>query len=113
MSKDRLYLVHIGECITRIKEYTVGGKDVFLSDPRTQDAVMRNLQTLAESTQRLSEDVRARHPDVNWRGIAGFRNVLVHGYLGVNPVRIWQIVEVDLPTLEQQITEILGEEITN
>jgi uncharacterized protein with HEPN domain len=67
MKDDRLYLLHIQECIARIKQYSAGGKQDFLADPKTQDAVMRNLQILAESTQRLSEGLRAGHPEVNWR----------------------------------------------
>ncbi|MEW6352995.1 MAG: HepT-like ribonuclease domain-containing protein [Pseudomonadota bacterium] len=45
-----------------------------------QDAVLRNLQTLAESSQRISEPLMAAHTDVPWRDIAGFRNVLAHNY---------------------------------
>jgi uncharacterized protein with HEPN domain len=53
---DRLYLVHIQECIERIERYTADGKDAFFADERTQDAVLRNLQTLAESSQ-LEQDL--------------------------------------------------------
>jgi uncharacterized protein with HEPN domain len=69
------------------------------NDTKTQDAVLRNLQVLAESTQRLSNGLKARHSEVPWRTIAAFRNVLVHGYLGVNLERVWQILHEDLPPL--------------
>jgi uncharacterized protein with HEPN domain len=59
---DRLYVIHILECIDRIQRYTVDGGEAFMEDTKTQDAVMRNLQTLAESTQRLSDDLRQRYP---------------------------------------------------
>ena len=49
MKEDRVYLVHILECIARIELYTTGGRDGFLTDIKTQDAVLRNLQTLADS----------------------------------------------------------------
>lgn len=75
MKDDRLYLVHVLECIDRIERYTAEGKEAFMADERTQDAVLRNLQVLSESTQRLSEDLKADHPEVDWRGISGFRNV--------------------------------------
>ncbi|MFN0105429.1 MAG: DUF86 domain-containing protein [Bryobacteraceae bacterium] len=68
-----------------------------------QDAVLRNLQILAESTQRISDQMKALHPEVDWRAIAGFRNVLVHDYLGINFVRIWEIVSVHLPALGSQM----------
>jgi uncharacterized protein with HEPN domain len=53
-----------------------------------QDAVLRNLQTMTESTQRLSDALKAAHPDVEWRRIIAFRNVLVHDYLGIDLERI-------------------------
>ena len=107
MKDNKLYLIHILECISRIEQYTAEGKDTFLADTKTQDAVLRNLQTLSESTQRLSPEVKAAHPEVDWERIAGFRNVLVHGYLGINMVRVWEIVEHGLPELKQRVEAIL------
>ena len=89
--------------------YTEEGKDFFFADTKTQDAVMRNLQILAESTQRLSQSLREQHPEVDWRSISGFRNVAVHEYLRIDVVRIWDIVEQDIPLLEQQIEGIMSE----
>jgi uncharacterized protein with HEPN domain len=109
MKDNRLYLIHIQECLTRIELYTVEGKDAFLTDIKTQDAVLRNLQTLAESTQRLSDELKAAHPDIDWRRISGFRNVLVHDYLSVNLVRVWEIIERNLPDLRGKILLILQE----
>jgi uncharacterized protein with HEPN domain len=104
---DRLYLLHITECIDRIERYCADGADVFLGDSRTQDAVLRNLQTLAESTQRLSDGLKSAHPEVNWRGLSGFRNVLVHGYLGIDLERAWVIATRDVPELKAHIAQIL------
>jgi uncharacterized protein with HEPN domain len=106
---DRLYLDHIRECIDRIEQYTQEGKESFFADTKTQDAVLRNLHTLAESTQRLSMATKAGYPATDWRSIAAFRNVVVHGYLGVSLTQIWAIVEKDLPRLEAQIQHILRE----
>ena len=74
-----------------------------------QDAVLRNLQTLAESTQRLSENFKGKHPEVDWYKISGFRNVLVHDYLGVDLEMVWKITERDLPNLKRSINEMLQE----
>jgi len=106
---DRLYLIHIKECIERVMSYTEEGKDFFFADTKTQDAVMRNLQILAESTQRLSHSLRELHPEVDWRSISGFRNVAVHEYLRIDVVRIWDIVEQDIPLLDEQIERIMSE----
>lgn len=108
MKDDRLYLIHIRESIARIEEYTAGGREAFFADRKTQDAVLRNLQTLAESSQRLSADLKAAHPEVDWRGISGLCNILVHDYLGINLVRVWEIVEHDLLVLKGQIEMFLA-----
>ena len=58
MKDDRVYLIHIFECIERIERYTEGGLEIFFSDTKTQDAVLRNLHTLSESTLHLSQTLR-------------------------------------------------------
>lgn len=104
MKDDRLYLIHISECIARIEEYMSGGRESFMASTLVQDAILRNLQTLAESAQRLSDPLQVKHPEVDWRGITGFRNVLVHDYLGVDLDYVWQIVEHELPGLKRFVS---------
>lgn len=82
MKDDGKYLLHILECIQRIEEDVSGGLNAFESSHMIQDAVLRNLQVIAESTKRLSDPLKAGHPQFDWRGIAGFRNFLVHDYMG-------------------------------
>ena len=74
-----------------------------------QDAVMRNLQILGESARRISGETKARHPEVDWRGIIGFRNVLVHDDVSITLVRVWEVVEGDLPILKIQVETMLEE----
>jgi uncharacterized protein with HEPN domain len=105
---DTLYLIHISECLARIAEYSQGGKQSFFSETLTQDAIIRNLQIMPESTKRLSENFKARHPDIDWRGIAGLRNVLVHDYLKVNVDEVWEILTVDVPPFAEQIAATLN-----
>jgi len=100
---DRLLLLHIQDCLDRIAEYTDGSRATFFGSRLVQDAVVRNLQTLAESTQRLSDPIKAAQPQIPWRAIAGFRNVLTHGYLGLDLEAVWSVVDQDLPMLEKAI----------
>jgi len=109
MKDDKLYLIHITECIERIEEYIAGGRDEFMGSSLIQDAVLRNLQTMAESTQRISYSLKTLHPEVSWRDISGFRNILVHDYLGLDLEYIWQAIEHDLPSLKCQIKTMLEE----
>jgi len=110
MKDDKVYLRHMRECIRRIEEDAAGGRDQFMASHMVQDAVLRNLQTLAESAQRLSDAVKATHPQIEWRRIGAFRNVLVHDYLGVDLQEVWQIVQRDVPELGRAIAAMLGGE---
>lgn len=65
MKDDRLYLHHILECIRFVEDFTKEGKEFFLADRKTQDAVIRNLQILAESSTRLSEHLRSLHLELD------------------------------------------------
>ena len=105
---DRVLLDHIRECIERIQKYTGRERSVFFESHLVQDAVVRNLQTLAESTQRLSEAIKDSERNVPWRAIAGFRNILVHGYLGIDLEVVWSVVERDLPALSSAIERMAG-----
>jgi uncharacterized protein with HEPN domain len=108
MKDDRLYLIHISECIERIESYIRGkNKKDFINSSLIQDAIIRNLQVLAESTQRLSNELKERENEIDWFKIAGFRNILVHDYLGVDIERVWNILEKDLPTLKSAIQKML------
>jgi len=109
MKDDTVYLRHIQDCIRRIEENTTGGRDRFMTSHTLQDAVLRNLQTMAESAQRLSDDLKATHAEVEWRRIAAFRNVLVHDYLGIDMERVWEITQRDVPRLKQAILTMLEE----
>lgn len=99
------------DCIDRIAEYTQSERARFESSRLVQDAVVRNLQTLAESSQRLSNEIKATEPQIPWRELSGFRNVIVHGYLGIDLGAIWLVVENDLPPLSgalNRMAETLG-----
>ena len=64
---------------------------------------------MSESTQRLSDALKAKYPDVEWRRIAAFRNVLVHDYLGIDLERVWDIVQQDVPALGRAVAAMLEE----
>ena len=107
MKDDTVYLRHIEDCIRRIEENVAGGRDQFAASHTLQDAVLRNLQTMSESTQRLSDTLKTAHPEIEWRRIAAFRNVLVHNYLGIDLDTIWEIIQRDIPKLKRVILTML------
>lgn len=104
-NRDATYISHMLECIDRIGGY-VQKKDQFLKDTLVQDAVMRVLQVLSESSQRLSDTYKQQHDEIDWRGISGFRNILVHDYLGgIDLELVWLVVEKELPKLKSVLTK--------
>lgn len=103
---DRVLLEHMRDCLGRILEYTNGERSRFEASRLVQDAVIRNLQTLAGSSQRLSSEIKGTQPQIPWRKLSGFRNVIVHGYLGVDLGAVWLVVEQDLPALSEALNRM-------
>lgn len=99
--RDQIYVEHMLECVDRIERYADNDRARFMNSELVQDAVVRNLQILAESSQRLSEDAKNTQAGIDWRAISGFRNILVHDYLGLDLDTIWLVIEQDLPQLKK------------
>ena len=109
MKDDKLYLINIAECIRRIEAYTADGRRVFMQSPLIQDAVIRNFEVIGEAAKRVSDQFKQAHPNVPWRRVAGFRDVLIHDYLGVDLNEVRGIVERNLSDLKRKIEAILQE----
>lgn len=107
MSKPwRPYALHILDAIAKIRRIEARGN--LAEDEVLYDAALRNLQTLPEATQLLPEDKKAACPGIPWREIAGFRNILVHNYLGnIDPLTVKSVVEKHLQPLEECIKAML------
>jgi len=106
---DRLYLVHMLECALRIAEYTQAGRDEFLRDSKTQDAVVRNFEIIGEAAKRVTPATRSRLPQIPWRRIAGFRDVLILQYEGLDLQQVWVRIERDLPVLTDALAAAVGQ----
>lgn len=109
--KDRqVFMRHLAECLQRIREYTADGREQFLRDHKTQDAVIRNLEILGQIVRDLGPQTLAeQRPEIPWARIAGARNVLAHQYLGIDLSLVWNIVERDLDALEAAINTLIEE----
>jgi len=106
MSKrtDQEFVSDIREALQRITSYVTGMTyESFVADPKTQDAVVRNLEILGEATKNLSEEFRAKYAAVPWRSIAGARDRLIHHYFGTNLDIVWQIATAELPDVASQL----------
>ena len=106
----RLFLEDIVEASNRILRYSEG-KDLsaFCADEMAYDAVLRNLQIIGEAAKAVPVDVRQGHPEVDWKGMAGLRDVLAHAYFGLDDETLWDVVTAKIPRLRNQIRQILAE----
>lgn len=107
MKKDwKLYAHHILDCIAKIKQIKARGD--IRQDEILYDAAVRNLQTLSEATRHLPEEKIIQYTSVPWKNISGFRNILVHDYLGeIDPHTILKIIDTQLATLEISVIDLL------
>lgn len=102
-----LLLEDIIESIQKIKIYTSElSRDDFLKDDKTIDAVIRNFEIIGEASNRIPDEIRDKFQLVNWHRIRGFRNRIVHDYMGIDYEIVWEIIEKDLEELENKIQEI-------
>lgn len=111
MSKrnPKLLLGDILDAAEKIKTYTKGFTfDNFLADPKTIDAVIRNFEIIGEASNRLPEEFKEKYSSVNWFRITGFRNRIVHDYMGIDYKIVWTIVQNDLDLLTSEVRAIFN-----
>ncbi len=111
MSRDEsLYFADIIESCEKVLRFTKGMtyKD-FVHDELHFDAVLRNLEIIGEAVKNIPEKTRQKYPDVKWRKIAGFRDIVAHEYFGINDETVWDIVENEVPALLKMVKTILEE----
>lgn len=101
------YLRDILQCIDRILEYTRDGRDSFLADPKTQDAVARNFEIIGEVVKRLPTGLLQAQPHIPWRAIAGFRDILIHDYGYIDLEEVWLTIERDVMPLKKAVQALL------
>ncbi|MBS3948537.1 MAG: DUF86 domain-containing protein [Dethiobacter sp.] len=102
---DNQLIGDIQKAAQRVLAYVAGmSYDSFIADMRTQDAVIRNIEIIGEAVKGISQDARDKYPGVPWRQMAGARDRLIHQYFGVNMDIVWQIADVELPS----VAEMLG-----
>jgi uncharacterized protein with HEPN domain len=107
VKSQRAYVQHVIECIGRIAEDSAPGRHAVFASRTLQDAIVRNVQVLCESTQRIDELHKQRYPEIDRTSIAGMRNVLVHDYFEVDFETVWDVVARDLLRLRRRCTPSL------
>ena len=111
-SENRLldYLDHMAQAASDACNYVKGlGKEDFLSDKRTQQAVIMNLIVIGEAATRVMDrfaEFSQQHSAVPWRSMRGMRNRITHGYFDINLDVVWDTVQTALPQLQEQLAHV-------
>ena len=106
----KAYLKDILEAISKIENCTknISFND-FVRDELIKDAVVRNLEIIGEAVKNIPDDVKNKRPEVEWKKIAGLRDILIHAYFGIDDEIVWDVVKSRLLELKEKIAEIRSE----
>lgn len=95
------------EVAEKIVRYTEGmDYEKFTADEKTIDAVVRNFEIIGEAANRIDDDFKEVHPELDWNHLRGFRNRIVHDYFGIDYEIVWSIITQDLPGYKEAISSL-------
>ncbi|MGB5451333.1 MAG: DUF86 domain-containing protein [Sedimenticolaceae bacterium] len=109
MSRDaRLYLIDMRDACARIMHHCGGlSGEQFFANELARDAVLWNLLVLGEAAKQVPEHIRLENSAIEWRKISGFRDVLAHGYFGLDEDIVWDVIENKIPPLLEAVEQTL------
>lgn len=108
MRDYKLYLEDILQAIDKIEKYTKGlNADRLKKEDLIVDGVVRNLEIIGEAAKNTPQDIKKKHPDIEWKKIAGLRDILAHEYFGIDLQILWDIVKNKLPELKTKVTPLM------
>lgn len=111
MPTEELYLQDIVNSIDSVGRFLNGVEESkFLTDEILQNAVLMKLVVIGEAAARLSNEIRERYPEIEWKSIIGFRNISVHAYFSVKWNIVWETATNDLKILRETVIKILENE---
>lgn len=84
-------------------------RDSVLEDETLKRAIVRSLEIIGEATKKLDDDFRLQHPQIEWKKIAGTRDIMIHHYFGIDYDIVWSIITDKIPELQFCLEEIIRE----
>lgn len=102
-----LFIEDIIQNIKDIESFSKNlSKEKFMKDKLRQNAIIRSLEVIGEAVKNIPNSLREKYPNIPWKSMAGFRDILSHAYFGVDIERVWNILKSDLPKLKEEIEKI-------
>jgi uncharacterized protein with HEPN domain len=108
LTSDRARLLEVLDAIGLVLRHTARGKETFFHDEMVRDAALYRVGSIGESVKGLSTPFRKRHPEIEWKEIAGIRDIINHKYYNVDLDIVWTAIERDLPALKAGVEGILA-----
>jgi len=106
----RLFIEDIRDSIEKIERYIEGfSYKEFVENEMVVDAVVRNLEVIGEASRNIPKEIQEKYSSISWKRMIGLRNIMIHGYFGIDLSIIWEIITRNLPETKPMIVEMLKE----
>ncbi|MBW1759473.1 MAG: DUF86 domain-containing protein [Deltaproteobacteria bacterium] len=113
-NKKRDYILFLEDILQAIEKIEIYIKDLsydeFCGNSMVTDAVIRNFEVIGEATKNIPKKIKERYPDVEWKEAAGFRDVLIHDYFGIDLEAVWDTIKINIPSFKKHMVEVLKNE---
>lgn len=107
MKEDLAFIEHILDSINAIEEFSKDmTKEKLMSDRLKQSAIVREIEIIGEAVKNISENIKNKHPEIEWKEISGTRDKMIHYYFGVDFSIVWDIIKINIPDLKNKILKI-------
>lgn len=107
---NKVRLLHIIDAINEIENYLQDSDlKTFVNNSMMFNATLRQLEIIGEASNRLTEDLLDKNPNIPWGRIIGLRNLVIHEYFGIDDLTIWNVIKINLPELKEKVTLLISE----
>lgn len=106
--EPKVFLEDIYTAAVKIEKFTshLSFED-FIDNELVADAVIKNILVIGEASKKIPDDIRMMYPEIEWRKMAGMRDMMIHSYFSINYRIVWDVIQYKIPTLKKSIEKTL------